>query len=204
MKNKIFFIIIVNLILFTCTFLFTCTLNENEKYDKINNNRILYSNQTQEEYVNLYYACSLIDSLSLSDSVLFNKNIDKILNSHDSCVLSLIDTIVNKTKNSSKFYYKFLETLCEKSDGYVAEIFPDISYELFRDDFKNYVLFVIRENKNTCLFNVLEEGVMNEIEFSLDSSLKKNEIKNFIITNRDSINEKKYNLIMQKLFFVYH
>ena len=74
----------------------------------------------------------------------------------------------------------------------------------FRDDFKNYVLFVIRENKNTCLFNVLEEGVMNEIEFSLDSSLKKNEIKNFIITNRDSINEKKYNLIMQKLFFVYH
>ncbi|MBK9731124.1 MAG: hypothetical protein IPO83_07530 [Chitinophagaceae bacterium] len=114
----------------------------------------------------------------LSNLPVVQKNAKSLLkNSEDNCVLGFLDTLTNGfiVCGSTK-YIITLNSICQVSDGYVAEYFEEIVEKLAKKSFRNFSEYMA-ENKASCLEQFLLEILYtekdrNDIIQRIDDELK--------------------------------
>ncbi len=102
-----------------------------------------------------------LDSTSLACRLLFifpdsseiiRKNERVILSGDDHCVLQLLDTIVAAYVSSrNNKYMTMFDSLCQASDGYVADYMNDLSGRLFVEIPEDYLAYTSRRGKDNVL-----------------------------------------------------
>jgi hypothetical protein len=138
------------------------------------------------------------------DCTFIEQNANEILKGDDNCVLGLIDSIyVNLTRTQEIKFLIALDSVAEKSDGYVSEDLMDVGANLFYHDLPLVTTYLIKKStsKSKALERFIIEGLSMNLSLAKEPDKTRQKIVDFVEKQRKAqkISDESYTYIMRLL-----
>ena len=130
-------------------------------------------------------ACDLIKRPV--DCGIIEKNVKKLLQGDDNCVLALIDSVwADFVRTGDTRYLVAIDTIASNSDGYVAEYLLDIGVTLFYKRLPNLARYLVgRDSKNPgAIERVIVESMSMYLGTTNSLDKRREKIKNHVDQQR--------------------